>query len=279
MTISIIQPLFAGNALRLFLTPPAGTKWWRVLKKGSDDFSGATDPAAVVAYEGDEKVIVDATALQNGVRMYYRPYYLQSDNVTWQEGPTSSGVPNATYQEHTTDALSFVRDRLSEFMLVEVQRGNFQTDLGYIQVYTAPPSLERDLRFPLITMHLESEEPEDRAIGEDISGGGFDPVGSVWYDAEGWLARVELTIIAWSHNSDERIELRKALRRFVIANLPVLDGQGITQVSVSMQDIDAVNGEYGAPIYQVMASFSCLAPVRVGGPVDPITDVRSTVYG
>ena len=73
--ISMIQPLYVGNALRLFLEPPAGATEWKVLRKGSGTFSGHDDPAAMLAYHGDSKVIDDISGLQNEVLQFYRPFY------------------------------------------------------------------------------------------------------------------------------------------------------------------------------------------------------------
>lgn len=271
--IHTVQPLHVGNALRLFIEPPAGAVQWKVLRKGSSSFSGIDDPSALLVLDGDDRVFVDSEALQNEVMAFYQPWYF--DGTDWTAGPVASGTPKADYTEHTTDVLSFVRDRLEAGLKVECDRGNFTPELGYIQVYTAPPSLEQNLRFPLVTIHLESEDPAERALGEAISGDTFDAIGFDWNESEGWLASVNLTIIGWSVNSDERIELRQAIRRLVIGNLPVFEEKGFQQVSLSQQDIDAVNGEYPAQIYQVMSNFSCLAPVRVGGPVDPIREIFS----
>lgn len=271
--ISMVQPLSAGNAIRLFLEPPAGAVSWRVLKKGSDTFIDIDDASALTVYEGDERVVVDAAYLQNEVKVFYRPFYLMPGGA-WQAGPTAHGTPAAEYEEHTTDAMSFVRERLEAGLLVEVQRGNLVNELGYIQVYTAPPAMEHGLRFPLVTVHLENESPAERGIGDDISGDKFDFVTDDWLESEGWLSQVQLTIIGWSLNSDERIELRKAIRRIILSNMPVFDAKGMTQITVSAQDVDAVNGEFGAPVYQVMNSFSCLAPVRVGNRVTPINDIE-----
>lgn len=272
--ISTVQPLHVGNALRLFIDPPAGAVRWKVLRKGSNSFSGHDDATAVVAHDGDERVIVDSAFLQNGVMAFYRPFYT-ADGVVWTAGPTASGTPAATYEDHTTDVFSVLQQRLEAGLLVECQRGNFATDLGYIQVYTASPSLERDLALPLVTVHLENEEPGVRAIGEDLGGDQFDAIGFDWSDDDGWLANVSITMIGWSLNSDERTELRKAIRRIVVANLPVFEAAGFVTVSLSQQDIDAVGGEYPAPIYQVMNTFTCQAPVRVGGRAPAVREIIS----
>lgn len=260
----MVQPLPAGNAIRLFLEPPAGAKYWRVLKMGSDNFGGAEDlDYALIAYEGDERVFVDAENLQNELMVFYKPFYRMADD-TWLVGATAHGTPSAIYEDQATDVLSFVRKRLEEGLFEEVKRGNLVAELGYVQVYTAPPALEQGLRFPLVTITLDEGSSAERALGEDIAGDEFDMLGDEWFETEGWLERTQLSIVGWSLNSDERIELRKALRRIIVANLPVFDSKGMVQIQVSFQDVDALNGEYNANIYQVMCSFSCLAPVRVG---------------
>lgn len=273
MSITQIQPLHIGNAIRLFLTPPAGAVAWRVLKMGSDAFGGPDDlDSAVIAYEGDEDVIVDAKDLLNEHKVFYRPFYRMADR-SWQVGTTVHATPAATYEDHSTDVLSVVRQRLEEGLLVEVQREKLIAEYGYVQVFTAPPALEQNLRFPLVTITLEDESPNYRGIGDDISGDEFDAVGFDWFDSEGWLADVRLSIIGWSLNSDERIALRKAIRRIIIANLPVFSSLGMDLVNLTMNDVDALNGEYDANIYQVMGTFTCVAPVRVGGSVEPIKQV------
>lgn len=273
--ITMVQPLHVGNALRLFVQPPAGAVRWRILRKGSDTFSGHDDTGALVAYEGDETVVVDAASLMNEVMAFYRPFYT-TDGTNWSPGQTAHGTPRSIYEEHTTDVMSVLRDRLEAGLKIEVERGNLVNELGYVQVYTAPPSMERDLLFPLVTLTLDRESSDIRGIGENISGDEFDPVGFDWLESEGWLADVQVTVVGWSLNSDERIELRKAIRRVVLANLPVFSWHGFEMVNLSMSDNDAVSGEYGAPVYQVMAEFSCVAPVRVGGRVGAIEDVIST---
>lgn len=278
--ITMVQPLHIGNALRLFIQPPAGAVLWRVLRKGSDTFTGPDDAEALVAYEGGERVIVDSHYLQNEVMAFYRPYYTQ-DGTTWTAGPTAHGTPVADYDDYATDVLSLVRERLEVGLKVEVERKNLQNELGYIQVFTSPQALDQGGRFPLVSITLESETDEVRAIGDDISGDEFDSVGFDWLESEGWLARVQLSIIGWSLNSDERNELRKAIRRIIVGNLQVFTNAGLDQIGLSMNDVDSVGEEYNAAVYQVQASFSCLAPVRVGGRVPAIKAVtsRSTTNG
>lgn len=264
--ISTVHPLYVGNALRVFVDPPAGAVVWRVYRKGSNTFSGMDDPGALLVYEGAEKVFTDSKSLQNDIMAFYKPWY-SLDGVFWIEGAVGSGTPRATYAETSTDALGLVRDRLEAGLQVECDRGTFMTELGYIQVYTASPSLERDLRFPLVTVHLDREQSSERGIGNDIVGlSAADPLDGIgWQSGEGWLAEVELTIIGWCLNGDERSELRKAIRRIILGNLPLFSDNGLENISVMQSDENAINGEYPAPMYMVITSLTCLAPLVVAG--------------
>lgn len=271
--ISMVIPLHAGNALRLFLEPIAGAVTWKILRKGSATFSGVNDASALLVYSGDEKVIVDDNSVPNGVLQYYCPFYTADGGATWTAGLVASGMAAANYADHSTDSLSVLRDRLQLGLKIECERGTFVTELGYIQVFTAPPVMDGDIRWPLVSVHLESESPGDRAIGEEIQSDDFDSIGGDWQESEGWLANVRIAVVGWALNGDQRIDLRKALRRIIVANLPVFEDHGMMHVDFSMQDVDAVNGEYPAQIYQAVGSFSCVAPVRVTGGVPAISDI------
>lgn len=273
--ISMIRPLHIGNAIQLLLTPPAGAKLWRVLRKGSNDIVNQTDPAALVAYEGCEKCVVDTTGLINGVLMYYAVFYF--DGLTWFASDTASVTPRADYEDHTTDVFSFVRDRLDAGLAVETQRKTLNPSNGYIQVLTAPPVVEGSIQLPLLTIHLQSEASSVRGIGEVLTPDEFDIEGDFWDDDEGYLAQVSIEIAAWSLNPDERIELRKAVRRIILANYAVFESVGMINVSLQQQDIDSLAGEYGAPIYQSVSILSCEAPVKVGGRIDPVRVIQSNI--
>lgn len=273
--ISIIRPLPSGNALRVFIEPPTGAKNWRVLRKGSDTFTDQDDPSALRAYEGDDKNFVDVASLTNEVMAFYKPFYW--NGTIWTPGATVSATPAAIYEDQTQDVVKFLRERLEAGMLVEVQRGNFVTDLGYIQVYTAPPSMSQDLVFPLITLELDSASPADRAIGEDGGIGMDDPDDDEGDDGEGWLEKNQISVLGWSLNSSERIELRNAMRRILLTNLSVLDAHGFQQVSFSFTDINAINGEFGPPVYQVLCNFTCLAMARVTSSVGLIAGIDLNV--
>lgn len=261
--ISMIQPMAIGNALKLHIVPPPGAEYWRVLRKGTDDIANEDDEFAFVAYEGDSKIFIDAAHLQNDVRVFYVPFYRVAG--AWVRGEGNYGTPTASYEDYSTEVLSVVRDRLEAGLTVEVQRGNLMSGLGYIQVLTAPPNVNMNIQFPLVTLSLEGESRDLRGIGEDTMGDFLDEEDDEWLEHEGWLASVQVSIVGWSLNPDERIELRKAIRRVIVGNLNVFADKGMSLPNLSLKDDDAVNGEYGdTPMYLVTGIYSCIAPVRVG---------------
>jgi hypothetical protein len=268
--ISFVVPLPIGNALKVFLAPPADAISWRILRNGTGVFPGETDPASFVAYEGTDNYLIDVQFLQNGIQTYYCAFYW--NGATWTASNVVSATPVATYVDYSVDSLSLIRDRIAAGLAVEVARGTLKPSSGAIPVLTAPPQYE-DTRWPMVSVHLTSESPAERAIGEQFLADSFDETANQWTEAEGWLANVQIAVIGWSMNPDERISLRKAIRRIVIGNLPVFDDNGIVQPEFSIQDVDAVSGEYPAPVYQAAGTFTCMAPVLVGDQVDPIVDV------
>lgn len=276
----MVLPLHVGNALRLHLQPPAGALRWRVLRRADANFAGPDQSdidGALIVYEGNEPVFLDTAYLINGAQAFYQAFYFTTlAPAPFVASNIASGTPAATYEEKTDDPLSYIRERLELGLKVEVDRQTLTHELGYIPVFNAAPALEQDMRFPLVTVHLESDDAAERGIGETIGVDVFDAVGDMWEEAEGWLANVRITVIGWALNADARIALRRALKRLMIANLPVFAAKGWQQVEFGQQDIDSIDGEFPVPMFQVLGNFTCLAPVVVGGKVAPVHEVEVT---
>lgn len=271
--IAMIQPLAAGNALRVILDVPAGASKCRLLRKVADTFTGQDDPDALLVSDVLERAALDTAGLVNGTLYRYRAYYFVAG--AWQSGTSVSSTPAATYEDRGGDVMSLVRERIDLGLQVEVQRGALTHNQGHIKVLTAPPIFD-DTVWPVVTVHLANEAPGERAVGEMPFPDEFDDGDRQWAENEGWLARVQLTIMGWSDNPDERIELRKALRRIVLANMPVFDFAGMVQIEFSQQDTEDF-GSYTVPVYQTLGTFSCMAPVVVGSNVGAINEVQTTI--
>jgi hypothetical protein len=269
MGISMIIALPIGNALRIFIEPPAAAELWRVLRTTGTSFASESDPSATVVFQGDMRSIVDADGLANGVAYTYGAFFY--DGTQWTAGAVAVGTPLAAYQDNSTDVLSLVRDRLEVGLQNEVARKTLTPQDGAIEVLNAPPAFE-DSSWPLVTVHVTTDGSGERALGEDLSPDFFDPLGGLFDQEDGWLARVHLTIVGWSKNPDERIAMRKALRRLVIGNLPVFDAAGLTHIDFQQTDQDEMNA-YPVPVYQSFCTFTCLAPAAVGTAYGVISDV------
>lgn len=268
--IALAQPLPIGNAVRLLLRP--GSTTWRLLRKDVATFSGHDDPDAHLVRAGGELCVVDDFFLNNGQSYFYCLFSLSG--AVWSASAVVTVVPTASYSDLTWDALMVLRDRLDEGLAIEVSRGTLNHETGRVPVLTAPPIFE-DTMWPVVTVHLTSEAPAERALGEEIGIGDFID-DDVQEEYEGWLARSQITVMGWSLNPDERIALRQALRRLVIGNLPVFEGAGMTQVEFQMQDTEDFTS-YNAPVYQVMGTFSCTVPVAVAGRYRRVQTLISTM--
>jgi len=261
-----LQPLMAGNAIRVFVVAPAGTITSRILRRTADAFTGYDDAGAFLVNSGNEHAVVDVFGLVNGTEYFYRVYHW--DGSVWTDGGVASDAPVASYLDDSVDVLVLLRDRLSAGLAVEIAAGRLSHPKGKIAVRTAPPQ-DKDEVPPLVTLQLTSDAPGERALGEDLYG----------YDegeAEGWLSAVRLELMGWSLNPDERNELRRALKRIVLANMAVFDSFGIVQINFTQTDTEDFT-TYSAPMYQTSGDFSCLAPSSVaGGDYVVITDVPVT---
>lgn len=270
MTITSLQCVPVGNAIRVFFVPPSGATRWRLLRKTADTFSGQDDPAAIVVYDGkDEIVTLDWTGLLNGTPYFYRLYSFV--DPAWIASETKSASALATDSDASVDVLSVVRERIDLGLQVEVARGKLQHKDGRIPVLTAPPLYE-NTNWPVVTVHVNSDASSERGLGEIISNDVYND-DEEWESAEGWLSRWSIGIQGWSLNPDERIALRKAIKRVVIGNLSVFDDAGMVQIDLSQQDAEEFE-RYSAPVYQTVGTLTCLAPSLNSAPEIAIGEIQ-----
>lgn len=260
------------------MIPPTSVKRIRLLRKESGAFSGPYDSDAVVVSDSKDRNVLDFIGVMNGVKLYYQAFYWD-EQYGWQETNVATGVAAATLSDVTIDVLTLIRDRLELGLQVFVGYGSLAHKNGYVPVLTASPMVD-DTPLPVVTVHLSSDSPEIRSIGERLGDDVFEPdpeseFDGTWTTAEGWYSRVAVEVVGWCLNADERIALRKAMKAVVIGNLPVFEAAGLMQVDASFQDREDFT-TYAAPIYQVLCNFSCIAPSAVESEVRSLHDVVLT---
>ncbi|EGD6457237.1 hypothetical protein IAJ44_004298 [Salmonella enterica] len=256
--IKMCMPEPSGNAVRLYLQPPSDAVEWRILRDTDQNM-----PMPYASDWGTDDVLVDTHALENNELVHYCMEYRHADG-SLSFSNVADVIPQATYEDYTTDTLELLQQRLKAGLREEVKRRVFITDFGYIDVLAAPPSLKNNVSFPLVTLLLENESPAERSIGDLIDDDFYDEDSKEWGDQAGWMADVSISITGWSLNPTERIELRKAIRRVLIANFNVFALRGVLLPSFTLTDADAVSGEFDVPLYLVNGNFTCQAPIRVG---------------
>lgn len=258
------RPLPAGNAARLYLTPPLGALHWRVLRMEGTNTNIPTHDyrqAVVVADHADERSILDFTGLLNDQPYTWRAFYQQS-NGEWLPSEPVTATPRAIYQEGGTDLQDFLRERIGLGLAVEIKRGTLKPKDGRIRVITAPFVGTEDPKLPAVSVHFDNGRPSDRFIG-DTMGIGADSGGHL--DSDGFLSRQNLTISVCSENADERRAIRQALLRILEANLEVMAGAGIMLPEWAWADMEAMPDAQkgGVPLFYANFSFSAVAPTVV----------------
>ncbi len=259
MAINQILPLSIGNAVRLYLTPAAGVKRWRVLRNATGVFSGYNDATASVIHDGVDRVILDTQALVNG--QVYRYGMFVFNGLVWAADGVVSATPAATFVQAGADVLNIVRDRLESGLQVVVARGDVFHENGHIQVLTAPPLFE-DTVWPVVTCHVQSDAGADRGVGEMIGADYLSPMTGLWETHSGVFSRTQLLIVNWCLNPDARNALRRSVKGILIGNLPVFDAEGMIQIDISQSDTEDFSS-FGAPVYQTMTTLTCLSTATI----------------
>jgi hypothetical protein len=275
--ISFAEPLSAGNAVRLHLQPPRGALEWRVLRRPTDDFTGHADAGAVRVgpdYGPRPGSMLDTYKLLNGFEVVYRFYW--RDEQGWHAGASRRVTPAATYQGEGPDAQALVRERIALGLAEEIKRGALKPHDGKIHVVTAIFGAPDEKKLPAVSVHLDTDMPAHRFLGEQMETEVLAGLGSeTGHASEGQFSRVALNVVGISLNGDERTALRKALKRIVIANMAVFDEAGLYQCEFAQRD-DEEPGANGAVLYRANGSFACTAPAVVAWPVTLIRDVVVT---
>lgn len=273
--ISFLRSLAVGNAVRVILTPPDGAEAVRLLRRADVDFAGHDDPDAAVILTGGATSTVDFETLATGEVYYYRPYYRMG--ADWTAGEARSVLIEGELKVIGPNPLAIVRARLEDGLRNEVTAGRIVHSSGLVPCLTSPPAYDRT-RFPIVTVHLDDDRDQHRALGEMVVEDTRTDAGN-WVEGEGWLARYTIKIATWVvGNAEARADLREAVKKVLMGNQPVFRSAGMDQVSFSMTDVEDLES-YDAHMFQTLITFTCTAPYVVTGEVDSINDITVSVTG
>lgn len=253
-------PMPAGNAVQVVLRPPPGAKNWRLLRRHGAAPAGPTDSNSALVHAGQDLSPIDIE-VRDGQTWFYEVFYWVGGQ--WIAGGSPSEVVvGATYQP-TPDHINLIRERLELGLIQYVKQGTLVgrrkdgSPMNRIPVLLGPPVFD-ETPMPVVTIQLDSQSEAERAIG-DAMPTEFMPEDGVWSEGIGWLERMQLRIVGWSLNVDERSVLRHAIKTVLAANMPIFYGAGLDQIGIS-----ARHGEdferFAVPMYQAIIDFTCLLP-------------------
>jgi hypothetical protein len=268
--IALLSSPSAGNAVGILLNPPSAAVKWRVLRNLSGVF--ADQDADTLIYEGAERHIIDIAALDNGVPVFYQPFYWNGSS--WSTAPAKSVTPGLTLVDRSSDPQSLIRDRLDLGLNGLIARGDLTHQAGVLPVMTASPQFE-DTVFPVVTVHVADDSDDAHFLGDmfvpDVAGIGGEEVTEV----DGYYSQYTIDIVAWSLNGDERKLLRKWIKTVLVANLQIFSVNEMEEIHLQFSDADDFE-TYNAPMYMARCSLRCLAPTVAIGDVPVVTDVTTT---
>ncbi|MDU7524593.1 MAG: hypothetical protein E7K72_25025 [Roseomonas mucosa] len=273
------QALPVGNAVRLWLTPPAGAVTWRVLRAAAPREIVAFDMKgpAVVADNCDEESVLDATGISNGTAYNYRVFYRDAAGA-WTAGNTVLAYPRQSYTPGGPDVQGIIHGRLSAGLAAEIERKTLLLTRPEVQVVMAPDLQVEVTGLPAVSVHFEGKSPDSHALGTNVVTQAQGIGGGDWEETGGTLDRVTIGISAVSLNSEERKQLRQAVDRVLRANQPVFAAAGMLNVQWQQTDREEFT-EKGVPVLFTDTSLSCVAGYFVTDTLPPITDTKVTVAG
>jgi hypothetical protein len=271
--IALLTSISSGNAVSVLLNPPSTAVKWRILRNLTGVF--ADQNSATLVYEGNERHFTDIAGLDNGIVVFYQPFYWNGS--VWSTAPAKSITPGLTFVDRSVDVLSLVRDRLDAGFAGLVARGDLTHPRGNFPVLTASPQVE-DAAFPIVTVHLSSDSDDVRFVGDTLHDDVMNVDESV-SEINGWLSQYSLEIVVWSLNGDERKALRAAMKTILISNLTVFSSNEMEEISLQFSDQEDFE-TYQSPMYTGHCSLRCLAPTVIdsSGPAVKSTDTIGTTY-
>jgi len=253
--------------------PAAGETRWRILRKETNDISGAFDPAAYLVHDGSERFLTDARLLVNGTPYHYAIFDEASAGV-WRPGTVAAVTPASTFADLGVDAQELVRERIDVTLHAMIQRGLITLSSQTVPVMSIPFYTQGG-SFPVVTVLFGNSQAVAHGLGDQVAQDAFD--GDQWVESQGWLESTSLEVSVWSLNAEERNTLRRALKAVIAANLGILEEQGLNMVEVqSVQDSEDMQS-MSAPIYQTVMRLGFQQAVAVTQGYGFFTDVLSTL--
>lgn len=275
--IALIEALSAGNAVRLILSPPPGAADWRILRRTSDTITGPDDAGAVrVADWCRAEVWLDDEGLVNGTRVFYRVFYRNAAGAPITPAPDSvSVIPAHTARSPEITPLRVIRQRIEAGLAAAVADGRLKPPSGRVPIVIAPMMEREKIRLPVVSIHMESDRPMERAVAEYIAS---DELADGDIDiTEGWLSEVTINIVGVSLNPDERVSLGEVLKHIILANLPIFSAYNIIRPAMTLTHSELVPEEKAAPLYVAAGTFTCIAPSTVTATGPAVTGITLAV--
>ncbi|MCE2580784.1 hypothetical protein LDL36_20495 [Komagataeibacter sp. FNDCR1] len=229
----VASPLACGSAVRLIVSPPAGARYWRLLR-GTVAPTGPDDQAAtVLASCSTVTDRLDWQGLTDGTPYSYAVYYW--DGAEWSAPDTAQATPAQAMDFDEVEPVSVLLERFRKGVAAELTAARIQVPSGEIKVVSSPLMSDGRATWPMVVIHLNSSTPFAQFVGDEVRPptDNGDGTVSVW---KGEIYDYNVTVSGWSPNEVERLSLRKMLWRIFEANRLLLADLGFMNATLSQRD-------------------------------------------
>lgn len=270
ITIFEARPFDFGGAVRLLWVNPSDATFDHViiLRKATNDISGPTDPAAILVNRGIGKQAEEfrsvflpnditssdlyRTILDDGIQSWASTIYYKifASNADESDISTASVIAVSLPQVSTFEEFDVIGSLLTfikSYLKQQIVTGALRLPVGKtdIDVIDGPPLLDA-ISFPIVSLHLDQDQPIGFSIGDNI--GHMDEDGDDTVLRRGFMSNVTIAVVGVTDNPEIRRLLYRALKGALIAGRQLMEQHGMLNMELSGRfNEDFIN--YDMPLF------------------------------
>jgi hypothetical protein len=291
-----VRPFGYGGGVRLHWLNPADAAFHhvKIIRKTVNSFSGHNDPAATVIYSGKgvqtaphqtvfrpspavtevrHRCTIDSKGVLWATTYYYAIYAMNvAENDVSVAVVKSGGTPDVSVFEEV-DVIGLLLEYISAYFKrqIAVQGLKVPSGVTELPVLDSPPLIE-NVKFPCISIHLDTDAPEGYSIGDDLNQ--LSAEGDATVHRRGYLAGFTLSITGWTENPEIRRHLYRHLKGCLLSARQLLEQSGVVNTRLTGRYAEDFEG-YNMPLFS--AAFSLTGQLQASVRVVPIEATITTI--
>ena len=291
-----VRPFGYGGGVRLYWLNPTDATFHhvKILRKTVNSFSGPNDPAATVIYSGKgsqtaphqlvfrpsptipevrHRYTIDSKGVLWATPYYYAVYAMNAAENDVSAAVVKSGMTPDVSVFEEVDVIGLLLEYIGAYFKrqIAVQGLMMPAGITAIPVLDSPPLIET-VKFPCVSIHLDTDAPEGYAIGDDLNQLSQDGDSPVY--RRGYLASFTLAITGWTENPEIRRQLYRHLKGCLLSARQLLEANGVINTRLIGRYAEDFDG-YNVPLFS--AAFSLTGQLQASVRVVPVSSVIATI--